>query len=326
MGQLIKLQDYTSRYEQNIYHYPARFVTLKKQQWEKIQKRWENPYEETLAPSIAQSLEVEEQDDSKHSLLGKIKTLFHRNHHDVVIEENDHPPKSMIEEELSRFDEIYNSTTRSATKEELKRRFLNQLFQFQMTWATSTLVDKSFINKGFHYDEKLKYFLQRFPDTYLVLYRPIFQLKKATIEVETILVSPTDIWCIHFVENGDGAVFIGNNEKFWTLRNKQQEKKVVNPMIGLNRMGKIVVNILEISDVQMPIHKVLLSRNGFIDYPIPPFDVELIDKRNYDEWFQNLRGLRSPLKATQLKGAEALLRYCLTSSVKRTEWKVWDKK
>ena len=48
MGQLIKLQDYTSRYEQNIYHYPARFVTLKNQQWEKVQRNWENPYDETV--------------------------------------------------------------------------------------------------------------------------------------------------------------------------------------------------------------------------------------------------------------------------------------
>ncbi|WP_338472039.1 nuclease-related domain-containing protein [Niallia sp. XMNu-256] len=232
----------------------------------------------------------------------------------------------MVEEELSGFDGIFNSPTRPATKEELKLRFLNQLFQFQMTWATSTLIDKSFVNKGFYYDEKLKYFLQRFPDTYLVLYRPIFQLKKATIEMETILVSPTDIWCIHFVESGDGAVYIGNHDKFWTIRNKHQEKKIVNPMIALNRMGKIVVNILETFDIQMPIHKVLLSRNGFIDYPTVPFDVKLIDKRNHTEWLQNLRGLRSPLKGIQLKGAEALLRYCLTSSVKRTEWGIWDRK
>ena len=38
MGQLIKLQNYTSRYEQNIFHYPSRFVMLKKQQWDKWQR------------------------------------------------------------------------------------------------------------------------------------------------------------------------------------------------------------------------------------------------------------------------------------------------
>ncbi|KHF29248.1 hypothetical protein LR68_02036 [Anoxybacillus sp. BCO1] len=30
MGQLIKLQDYISRYELDIYHYPSEFIRLKK--------------------------------------------------------------------------------------------------------------------------------------------------------------------------------------------------------------------------------------------------------------------------------------------------------
>ncbi|WP_338472038.1 hypothetical protein R4Z10_04640 [Niallia sp. XMNu-256] len=80
MGQLIKLQDYTSRYEQNIYHYPARFVTLKNQQWAKTQKSWETPYTEDVATNITQSIETRTQDDYKPSILGKIKILFLRNH------------------------------------------------------------------------------------------------------------------------------------------------------------------------------------------------------------------------------------------------------
>ena len=81
-----------------------------------------------------------------------------------------------------------------------------------MTWATSTLVDKSFINKKYYYDERLKYFLQRFPDTYLVLYQPVFKLKKATIEVDTILISPTEVWCITFVEEEDLLYLLEKSE------------------------------------------------------------------------------------------------------------------
>ena len=40
MGQLIKLQDYVSRYEQNIFHYPSRFVLLKKATVGKIEKQY----------------------------------------------------------------------------------------------------------------------------------------------------------------------------------------------------------------------------------------------------------------------------------------------
>ena len=327
MGQLIKLQDYTSRYEQNIYHYSARFVTLKKQQWEKVQKNWENPDDLISLSYMNQSVEAEEQQvDNNQSLLGKIKNVFHRRHPNNLEVKNlsNQDTQSIEENEFSSFEEIFMSGHRPANIDELKKLFLNKLFDFQMTWATSTLVDKSFVNKRFYFDERLKYFLQRFPDTYLVFYRPVFKLKKATIEVETILIGPTDIWCIHFVEEADLSVFIGNNGKFWSHRNKNQEKKIVNPLIALNRMGKIVKKILEIAEVQMPVHKILLSRNGYFDYPTPPFDVELIDKRNYDEWFQTLRSLRSPIKATQLKGAEALLQFCQTTSVKRIEWEVWD--
>ena len=108
------------------------------------------------------------------------------------------------------------------------------------------------------------------------------------------------------------------------MRSQQKEKKIVNPMIALNRMGKIVKKILEISDVQLPIRKILLSRNGYIDYPTPPYDVKLVDKKNYDQWFQSLRELRSPLKAVQLKAAEALLDFCHTESIRRIEWGVSD--
>ncbi|WP_428911283.1 NERD domain-containing protein [Niallia sp. Krafla_26] len=327
MGQLIKLQDYTSRYEQNIYHYSARFVTLKKQQWEKVRKNWDNPGNYSDRSNIYESIETGDVDENKYTFLEKIKTLFQRGHSNLseIEDLSNQETQSLEENEFSSFKEIFDLENRPATIDELKRLFLNQLFEFQMTWATSTLVEKSFVNKRFYYDERLKYFLQRFPDTYLTLYRPVFKLKKATIEVETILIGPTDIWCITFVEDADLSVFIGNQEKFWSIRNKNHEKKIINPLIALNRMGKIVKKILELSEVQLPVHKVLLCRNGFIDHPTSPYDVVMIDKRNYEEWFQNLRSLRSPLKAAQLKGAEALLQFCQTSAVKRIEWEVWDR-
>ena len=74
----------------------------------------------------------------------------------------------------------------------------------------------------------------------------------------------------------------------------------------------------------MPIHKAVLCRNGYVDFPGLPFDITLIERRNHDEWFANMRNLRSPLKHIQLKGAQALLQYCQTTSVRRLEWEVTD--
>lgn len=322
MGQLIKLQDYSSRYEQNIFHYPSRFVLLKKKQWEKLQSSWENPEEETFLSQMNQP-NVDWQLEEKHPLLNKIKTLFNRKS-DKELEQELNASSYEVDSELSEFTMFPTFLYRVETIAELKQQFLNQLFDFQMKWATSTLTEKSFVNKKFFFDENLKFFLQRFPDTYLVLYQPVFLLKKAMIEVETILISPTDVWCVTFLEDHDSSVFVGSNKKFWSVRNNHNEKQIVNPMIATNRTEKIVKDIFKHFDIHLPIHKVILSRNGYIDFPTAPRDVQLIDQRKYEEWFQSLRSLRSPLKNTQLMGAKALLQFCATSSTKRIEWEVMD--
>ncbi len=314
MGQLIKLQDYVSRYEQDIFSYPTRFVRLKKQQWEKTQQSWEQATssEATLEePSLPDWYEEE-----KEPFFNKIKGFLRRGkqENDPVEEElpDEHEPSSLS---FSPSITYYPNSL-----EELKHHFLDQLFSFQMKWASTTLTEKSFVNNSFYFDNRLKYFLQRFPDTYLVLYNPIFLLKKAPVEVEPILITPTDVWCISFLEKEDMAVFVGSNERFWLKRNQQQEEKVLNPLLALNRTEKIVKRILKMYEIDLPIRKIVLTRNGYLDYPSAPYDTTFIERRKNDKWFQQMRGNRSPLKLVQLKAAQALLQYCQTTSIRRLEW------
>ena len=89
-----------------------------------------------------------------------------------------------------------------ANLDELKQNFLNQLLRFQMKWGSSTLREKSFVDQSFFLDERLRFFLQRFPDTFLVLYKPIFLLKNAPVEVDVILLTPVDASCITFFGSG----------------------------------------------------------------------------------------------------------------------------
>ncbi|MBU8879786.1 NERD domain-containing protein [Bacillus sp. FJAT-29790] len=328
MGQLIKLQDYVSRYEQNIYLYPSRYVRLKKQQWGKLEIAWENnddSFFESGFQTQAETLDWLE--DEKQPLMQKLKGFLKLGKKEI----EDEAPFFTSEQENSEdeessegasFDFETSFTYRPDTKEDLKQQFLDKLFHFQMKWASSTLTEKSFVDRSFYYDEQLKYFLQRFPDTYLILYSPIFLLKKAPVEVDTIIISPTGIWCVSFLEEEDLAVFIGANERFWIKRGKGEEKKILNPLLALNRTEKIVRQIFQMNDIDLPIHKVVLCRNGYIDYPSVPFDVDLIERRNYEEWFNQMRNLRSPLKHTQLKGAQALLQFCQTTSIRRLEWEL----
>ncbi|PLT32424.1 NERD domain-containing protein [Bacillus sp. V5-8f] len=318
MGQLIKLQDYISRYEQDLYRYPTQFVRLKKQQWEKIKSAFlAGELEQFSFQEPPGSLEEEWGTDTKTGLFGKVKGIFSRG------SSKDQISVSGIQDASGDEENFFSLQLPSnvASLDELKQIYLNQLFRFQMKWGSSTMYEKSFVDQSFFLDEKLRFFLQRFPDTFLLLYKPVFLLKNAPVEVDIILISPTDAWCITFLEAEDDAVFTGSSERFWLKRHHQHnERKVLNPILAVERMEKIVKQLFSIYDVNLPIKKAILSRNGFIDYPLVPYDLTLIDKRAFPEWFQRMRSLSSPLKHQQLRAAQALLDYCQTTSSRRLEW------
>lgn len=320
MGQLIKLQDYVSRYEQNIFVYPSRFVQLKIQQWDKLRARWENG-ELLLQNQREEQYEEDWEEEGNHFLISHMKKLlnFKRKKEEEMDEEEEERGE---EENESIFTFTPKFTTIPETEEDLKKLFLEQLFVHQMKWASTTLTEKSIVDRSFYFNEQLKYFLQRFPDTFLVLYSPIFRIKKAPVELETILLTPTDIWCISFIEHEDLAVFQGSKEHFWLKKINKRDEKVLNPLIALNRTGAIVNDILQLVDISLPIRKIVLSRNGYIDYFGQPYDIEFIDRRNYEKWFQFMRGQRTPFKYIQFKAAESLLEFCDTTSIRRLEWEI----
>ncbi|WP_163101180.1 NERD domain-containing protein [Peribacillus alkalitolerans] len=323
MGQLIKMQDYISRYEQNIFHYPTQYVRLKKQQWSKLHQAY---LDGTIQETFRLQNEVTKNEwlieDEKVGVFGKLKKMFSRTEDEEKIEEIDIEKKDGDENDL--VDSEWNMVIPSSPKnlEELKVSFLNQLLRFQMKWASSTIRERSYVDGRYIWDEKLKFFLQRFPDNFLLLYHPVFLIKNAPVEAEVILMSPTDAWCISFLEEEDDAVFHGlSNDKFWTKKHHlYQDKKLLSPLLSLNRMEKIVSKIFSLYDVSFPVKKVVLSRNGYIDFPDAPYDLQILDKRGFPEWFEKMRNHSSPLKHQQLKGAEALLEYCQTTSVLRLEW------
>lgn len=315
VGQLIKLQDYVSRYEQDIFLYPSRYVRLKKQQWQKLRSSWEN---RDMLEQLENIQATPDWYEEGNPFVNKVKGLFK-----FGKKESEHEEREKIGDEAveaSPFQFAPSFTFHPETEEELKHQFLEQLFTHQLRWASKTLVEKSIVHNKFYFDERLKYFLQRFPDTVLVLYHPIFLLNKAPVEVEIILVTPTEAWCISFLEKEESAVFVGSSDHFWIKRYKDREEKILNPLLALNRTEKIVKQIFQLYEIDLPLHKVVLSRNGYIDFPAAPYDSTFIEKRNYEKWFQSMRMNRAPLKHIQLKAAQSLLEYCQTTSMYRPEW------
>ncbi|MEK4028419.1 MULTISPECIES: nuclease-related domain-containing protein [Bacillaceae] len=308
MAQLIKLQDYISRYETDIFHYPAQFARLKKQQWESMRQFWERNRWEDEA-SLLSDEEPEEETEGR-GMVQKLKSFFLR--------EKAEESASIEEEDRSLFDTIEVNSV--ANLDELRHKFLNQLFNFQLKWASSTVREKSYIDPRYFHDERLKFLLQSLPDSFLVMYEPVLQLKKAPMELDILLLTPTEVWCLTFLEGEEQSVYIGSGERFWLKRKGEEEGRVLNPTLALSRMEAVLKNVFQRQELDFPIRKAIISRNGFVDYPDPPFGLEVVDNRSFLSWIDRMRKMPSPLKTIQLKAAKSVLEFGQTTSVRRPEW------
>lgn len=320
MGQLIKLQDYVSRYEQDIYRYPTQFVRLKKQQWSKL-------HDAFLSGTLQNMFEDEEEAEA---WIEEKPTLFEKIMSAVKKTEKKEEPEAKAELEpknniRSEEDMFFSVKTVPESEEELKISFLNQLFHFQMKWATTTIRERSLVDGAYYRNEKLKLLLQRFPDTYLVLFEPVFRINKAPIQLDTIILTPTAVWCVTFLEELDLSVYEGNNDKFWVRRHHEsKEQRVLNPIISLQRTEKIIQKLFQLYSVEMPIKKAVISRNSYIEYTLGMSNLFILDKKSFPIWFEQMRKSSSPIKHQQIKGAEVLLNYSQTTSMMRMEWSDYD--
>ncbi|WP_339228566.1 NERD domain-containing protein [Oceanobacillus sp. FSL K6-2867] len=303
IAQLIKLQDYISRYEWDAYRYPAQYIRLKKDNWHKLYHIWEKPEAEE---SIIETNDKVEQTLNGRSAFSKLKAKFKRANE----QEQEEEPKQ----------ENNNYADLPETEQELKRYFLNKLFQFQMKWATSTVTHTSFVDRSYYQDPLLRYLLQRLPDTYLVMYFPVFEIKNAPVETEILLISPIGIEVIHFLEKESGAVIMAGNERTWMVEEEREQTKILSPLIALKRTERLIRSILQTYSIDFSIKKTVLSRTNSIVFATEPYQTKLIDQSRYEEWFQEKRRLTTPLKSTQLKVVEALLKHCKSTSVRRPEW------
>ncbi|GAQ19374.1 hydrolase [Oceanobacillus picturae] len=293
LAQLIKLQDYITRYEWDTYRYPSQYIRLKQDNWKKLYDRWLNPIEEPENSTL---------DDTDSSRISKLKSFLKKDA--ITSEEVEAEPEEVLPN----------------TEAELKQYFLDQLFDFQLKWATSTVTERSIMHKKYRDDSLLKFFLQRFPDSYLLLYFPIFSIKKAPVDGEILLIGPLGIEIIYIAETEDEASFIAGEERTWTIQGEKESKKMLNPLIALKRTEQIVRSILRTKDIEFPVYKTVLSRTNLIINHYEPYQTRMIDKRSFEEWFQEKRSSSSPLKSSQLKAAGTLLTHCQTTSVKRPEW------
>lgn len=312
MAQLVKLADYISRYENDLARYPTQFIRLKRYQWKRIKNQWEHGVD--LYGEQAATFSEDAQQSSKwYTLLFKKwrkRTDGELTHEPAVSEEG-------VEDRDNDMDFQASISSQPSNVEQLKKAYRDQLFQFQLKWASSTLHDRSRVDPKYYSDPLLKQLTLRLPDSFLLLYYPIVKVNKAPVELDIILLAPTTCYCITVLEDERMAAYIGSGERFWLKKFGEEEVKVLNPTIALSRMEKVVSSFFRAAKVEIPIKKLIVSRNGYIDYPGTPFEVTTIDRKTYDQWLTRLCSNPSPMKHTQFKAAQAILDHAQTTAMSR---------
>lgn len=326
MAQLVKLQDYISRYQIDLSRYPTQFIRLKQNQWERVRQQWQTG--EVIGQWEHMDADAILQEEKGRTFFQKFFP-FSKKEKGIVQESEENKTANSssewaVEDQIPEEDTTLffepNIIYEPKTLEELKKMFMDQFFHFQMKWASSTIRERSYVDPKYMRDTLLRSMLQTLPDNYLIFYYPIIRVKKAPIDLDIIILTPTECLCITVLEQEEQAVYIANSERFWMKKVGKNDKKVLSPLIQLNRMEKLLEQMFIQSGVEMSIKKVLLTRNGYIDYPGTMYGTQLVDKRKFPEWMEQLRRSVSPMKHMQIRAAQSILNTVQTTSFHRDIW------
>ncbi len=155
---LIKLAEYISRYQSDLQRYTSQYTRMKKERWYYLKSNWEQLEREGQEETGALKQRQEESILMKKLL--RIKEWGKGNR-------RNHMPSEAA-------DLVSNSLPLSL--EQVRVEFLDELFQAQLRWASTSLVEESRLHPQYRHDEWLRFFSQQIPDNYLLMYKPVFLL------------------------------------------------------------------------------------------------------------------------------------------------------
>ncbi|WJY27932.1 nuclease-related domain-containing protein [Sporosarcina trichiuri] len=314
MAQLVKMLDYVSRYEQDLSRYTAQFIRLKRSQWERMKRQWDNGVDlaawQQTDEGTEEAAAAAEGTQPKKRFFTLSRLLPFRK--EETPEEEARFPAH--EEEL---EFVPNLIQQPRSVQQLRKLYVDQLFHFQVKWASSTLTEWSNVDGGYLRDRLLKELLGRLPDSFLVFYYPVLKLKKAPVELEVIMLTPVECLCITVMTGKNGSVFTGSGDRFWAEKIGDKESRLLNPMISLNRMTKIIASLFSAAELDFPIRKVLLTKDSYLDFTSAAHDIVQVDRRNFDKWTEKLKAVSVPMKSKQFKAAQTILSVCQTTAASR---------
>lgn len=291
--------------------YPSQFTRMKRERWYYVKSQWqqqqvENKREHQMNDEVEDDW-FEEQSNIFSQALNRVRAFYQKR-------------TSPFEREA---DLVVKETSSEAnlppTLEALREHFLEEIFQSQLRWASSSLVDVSTLHPRYQYDEWLRFFALRLPDNYFLMYKPVFFIKNAPIELEIMLISPTELSCITILEGQEHSVFEATSERFWIEYVDKTRKKRLSPFVSLGHMTGVVSQLMKDANLSFPIRKVVLAPMSVIDNKVQGAKVDFVDKRNFQAWHEKLQRHPSPLKKDQVLTAQALLKHCHIVASSREE-------
>ncbi|MDQ0254975.1 hypothetical protein J2S74_002357 [Evansella vedderi] len=294
MAQLVKLSNYISRYETDIYRYPSHFVRLKKERWGNLVQEWNSRQK----IDSLQSKFCADETEVKSKFKGKFKKWFSGSK-DLDTWEEDPPREKFL------------------PKSQLHEAFMEEIFHFQLNWASSTFSEISHLNNKYYNDSLLSHLLKELPDSFFIFYEPVFVLRKASVDLDIIILTPSEVWLLTPLTGNNHNIFHSHSERFWIKRDGENQEKVIHPFVSLKRMVTVIKEILVECELDIPIRMGVIAKDSFIDINASQQRVKLIDKRTFQDWQRTLKKIVTPIKHQQLKAANILLRNCKTNS----EWR-----
>lgn len=323
MAQLVKMLDYVSRYEQDLSRYTTQFIRLKRSQWERMKRQWDHGVdlaewqhdEEAAGQAETAAAETAAESPERGKRLFTLSRFLPFRKTETDSAGNTADTAAAVQEERLQFNPNFASQPRSV--QQLRKLYIDQLFHFQLKWASSTLTEWSNVDGKYMRDKLLRELIGSLPDSFLVFYYPVLKLKKAPVELELIILTPVECLCITVLDGKDGSVFTGSSDRFWAEKIGDRESKLLNPMISLNRMAKIVTGLFAAEGIDFPIRKVLLTKNSYLDFPNAAVDLLQVDRRNFPKWFEKMKQLSVPMKSKQFKAAQTIFNVCQTTAASR---------
>lgn len=298
MAQLIKLSDYVSRYEIDIYRYPSRYVRLKKERWQRLKQDWEARKKRGKMPFWHSPTRFE---------VSQMKQKFNSWRRSITRHADEDMAGLSFEEQ------------RDKTFDDLKRAFKDELFRFQINWASSTISEVSRVKKSYYYDGFLRFLTQELPDTVFIMYQPVCYLKKAPIDMDVVLITPFEIWLIRHLKGNEQTIFDRESDRRWEKQVKDQKALFMSPLIDLRRNKQVIEHLLQEMDTDMPIRQAVISMEGYIDMSPKSTRINLFDRRNLHEFKEKMLKSTAPIKSHQLKMADILLANSMTVSELRDD-------